>query len=77
MIHTDSSYVFNCCTVWYKEWRQNNWKRMKRFASEEQREVKNRELIESIVGFLEKHENIKLRFINASDNKNSSEFRAN
>jgi len=42
-INSDSMYAINCLTVWYKEWKRNNWKNSKG------KDVKNRQLLEDIL----------------------------
>lgn len=54
VIHSDSQYSINCCTVWYKNWnaKKNGWK-----------DKKNPELIKEISSLLETHPNIKLKWV--------------
>jgi ribonuclease HI len=48
VVCTDSQYSIKCVTLWYKSWLKNNWKNAKGEP------VKNKELIESILNFMEK-----------------------
>jgi ribonuclease HI len=47
LIVTDSKYAINCLTVWYKGWRQNDWK------TSQSKDVLNKDLILDITNKIE------------------------
>ena len=50
-VFSDSSYLMNCFRDgWYLKWQQNNWKTGKKT------DVENRDLWESLIGHLDRHE---------------------
>lgn len=50
-VYSDSSYLVNCFrSRWYENWRQNGWK------TSAKKPVENRDLWESIIPYLEKHQ---------------------
>ncbi|KAK7711707.1 hypothetical protein SLS57_008000 [Botryosphaeria dothidea] len=51
-IFTDSSYGINCVTVWYKNWRKNNW------VTAAKKPVENKDLVEPIVARIEEREKV-------------------
>lgn len=63
VIYTDSQYVINCITKWYKSWVKNDWKKYN-FRTKKTQDVKNRDLIE-ILYSLSKKFNIQLRYSKA------------
>lgn len=63
VIYTDSQYIINCTTKWYKNWVKNDWKRYNTKLKKTQ-VVKNRDLIEKIYEQINKY-NIELRHVEA------------
>ncbi|OCL02496.1 RnaseH-domain-containing protein [Glonium stellatum] len=47
MIYSDSSYSINCVTVWFQNWRKNDWKNTAK------KPVENKDLIELIINRIE------------------------
>ena len=47
MIYSDSSYSINCVTVWFQNWRKNDWKNASK------KPVENKDLIEAILNRIE------------------------
>ncbi|KAF9633917.1 putative ribonuclease h protein [Lasiodiplodia theobromae] len=51
-IFTDSSYSINCVTVWFVNWRKNNW------MTASKKPVENKDLVEAIVARIEEREKL-------------------
>ena len=51
-IITDSQYAINCCTTWFINWRQNNWK------TSSGKPVENKDLVENILGRIEERQRL-------------------
>jgi ribonuclease HI len=47
MIYSDSSYSIKCVTVWFQNWRKNDWK------NSSKKPVENKDLIEAILNRIE------------------------
>lgn len=62
-IYTDSEYSLKSCTIWYKNWKKNNWK------NKDDSPRKNIDYIKPISELLEKYPNIKLIHIKAHTGK--------
>jgi ribonuclease HI len=67
VIYTDSQYVINCITKWYKNWEKNDWKRYNQ-KSKKLQAVKNRHLIEKLYILTNKYDTI-LRYVEAHKSK--------
>ena len=59
VIVTDSLYSINCITVWSDNWIKNNWKTSKNDL------VKNKDLIQEILKYQIKCNNVEFKFIKA------------
>lgn len=62
-IFTDSEYSIKCLTVWWKNWKINNWKNSKGET------VKNKDLIQNIIEKMNKFSNLRLQHILSHTNK--------
>ncbi|KAJ5272815.1 Ribosomal protein L9/RNase H1 N-terminal [Penicillium angulare] len=56
-IFTDSRYSIDCVTVWFKNWRRNNW------MTKDKKPVENRDLVESILVKIEERAELKVQTI--------------
>lgn len=54
-IFTDSRYSIDCVTVWYINWRRNNWK------TANNKPVENKDLIEAILVKIEERQELKVQ----------------
>jgi len=54
-IFTDSRYAIDCVTVWFMNWRRNNW------MTKDKKPVENRDLIESILVKIEERHELKVK----------------
>ncbi|KZF20742.1 ribonuclease H-like protein [Xylona heveae TC161] len=54
-IFTDSRYSIDCVTVWYINWRRNNWQ------TSQKKPVENRDLIEAILSNIEERNALKVQ----------------
>ena len=54
-IFTDSRYAIDCVTVWFVNWRRNNW------MTKDNKPVENRDLIESILVKIEERNELKVK----------------
>ena len=54
-IITDSRYAIDCVTVWFINWRRNNW------MTKDKKPVENRDLIESILVKIEERHELKVK----------------
>ncbi|KAJ5443743.1 uncharacterized protein N7458_007615 [Penicillium daleae] len=54
-IFTDSRYAIDCVTVWFVNWRRNNW------MTKDSKPVENRDLIESILVKIEERNELKVK----------------
>ncbi|KAJ6123179.1 Ribonuclease H [Penicillium capsulatum] len=54
-IVTDSRYAIDCVTVWFINWRRNNW------MTKDKKPVENRDLIESILVKIEERNDLKVK----------------
>lgn len=52
---TDSRYAIDCVTVWFINWRRNNW------MTKDKKPVENRDLIESILVKIEERNGLKVK----------------
>ena len=52
---TDSKYAIDCVTVWFINWRRNNW------MTKDKKPVENRDLIESILIKIEERNELKVK----------------
>ncbi|KAL1625842.1 hypothetical protein SLS54_003314 [Diplodia seriata] len=51
-IFSDSNYSINCVTVWFVNWRKNNW------LTAAKKPVENKDLVEAIVARIEEREKL-------------------
>lgn len=49
-IYTDSQYLYNCMTKWFRKWRGNGWK------NHENKPIKNKKLLRQLDAATRKHE---------------------
>ncbi|KAJ5105195.1 Ribosomal protein L9/RNase H1 N-terminal [Penicillium alfredii] len=54
-IFTDSRYAIDCVTVWFINWRRNNW------MTKDKKPVENRDLVESILVKIEERAELKVK----------------
>ncbi|KAJ5710529.1 Ribosomal protein L9/RNase H1 N-terminal [Penicillium malachiteum] len=54
-IFTDSKYSIDCVTVWFVNWRRNNW------MTKDKKPVENRDLVESILVKIEERQELKVK----------------
>ncbi|KAJ5584152.1 Ribosomal protein L9/RNase H1 N-terminal [Penicillium hispanicum] len=54
-IFTDSRYAIDCVTVWFINWRRNNW------TTKDKKPVENRDLVESILVKIEERNELKVK----------------
>ncbi|KAJ5653193.1 Ribosomal protein L9/RNase H1N-terminal [Penicillium lividum] len=54
-IFTDSRYAIDCVTVWFVNWRRNNW------MTKDKKPVENKDLVESILVKIEEREELKVK----------------
>jgi ribonuclease HI len=54
-IVTDSRYAIDCVTVWFINWRRNNW------MTQDRKPVENRDLVESILVQIEERTELKVK----------------
>ncbi|KAJ6032536.1 Ribosomal protein L9/RNase H1 N-terminal [Penicillium herquei] len=54
-IFTDSKYSIDCVTVWFINWRRNNW------MTKDKKPVENRDLVESILVKIEERQELKVK----------------
>ena len=66
IIYTDSCYLINCITLWYRTWQKNNWKNSKKEP------VKNIEIIHKLREYYLKYD-IDFRFVKAHQKKPKDE----
>lgn len=56
-IVTDSRYAIDCVTVWFVNWRRNNW------MTRDKKPVENKDLVESILVKIEERNDLKVRTV--------------
>lgn len=56
-IFSDSSYSINCVTVWFANWRKNNW------VTAAKKPVENKDLVEAVVARIEEREKLGSRTV--------------
>ncbi|CAG8160583.1 unnamed protein product [Penicillium salamii] len=56
-IVTDSRYAIDCVTVWFVNWRRNNW------MTRDNKPVENKDLVESILVKIEERNDLKVRTV--------------
>lgn len=61
-VYSDSEYLINCITKWYKNWEKNGWKR-----SDKKSTVKNKYLIQTLKKYVDRFK-IKLIHVKAHQN---------
>ncbi|KAJ5661695.1 Ribosomal protein L9/RNase H1 N-terminal [Penicillium maclennaniae] len=54
-IVTDSQYSINCVTVWFTNWKRNNW------MTKDKKPVENRDLVEPILARIEERNELKVK----------------
>lgn len=54
-IYTDSRYAIDCVTVWFVNWRRNNW------MTKDNKPVENRDLVEAILVKIEERNELKVK----------------
>lgn len=54
-IFSDSQYAINCVTVWFINWRRNNW------TTSSGKPVENKDLVEPILEKIEEREGLKVK----------------
>lgn len=76
IIYSDSSYVINCVTKWYKNWEKNGWQKYN-FKNKKKVPIKNKGLIMELYKLCSEY-SIELRHCKAHtsipSNKNSKEY---
>ena len=55
LIYSDSKYSIDCVTVWFTNWRKNNWQTSKK------KNVENKDLIESILTKIEERNLLRVK----------------
>lgn len=54
-IFSDSNYAIKCVTVWFMNWRRNNW------MTSDKKPVENKDLVEPILAKIEERESLKVK----------------
>lgn len=72
IIHSDSMYVINCCTFWYKKWQVNGW------ITSNGKDVQNKEDIISVVELIDKLKfkqfNLKIKYVKGHSGVHGNEM---